>query len=126
MSLAGEVFFLIVLGVVHLFWLASVGMVLYGIFIPEGMLTSFLFALLTVPVLSLPLGYYIATLQPKRPILYCLSALAPAIAFYGLMLLHPETPSSEKVAVLLGVIPVFVGLPVAVFVANFVRRKIGA
>jgi hypothetical protein len=114
---------LIILGVVHLYWLMFVGMAIYGILGLEGMLNTLALSFTLVPILSIPLAYFIENLRPKRTVIYCLSALAPAIVFYGYGLLQPGLGPGENFAVLLGITPIFLGLPIATFVLRQLRRK---
>ena len=119
---------LAILGVVHLYWLTYGGFAISWILLPEsflidGTLNSYLFHFILVPILSLPLAIFIENLRPKRTVVYCFSALAPAIAFYGNLLLQPEVRSGEALHVILGVAPIFIGLPIAIFVLRQVRRR---
>jgi hypothetical protein len=112
-----------------MFWLVFAIAMLILILFPDSLLIdgiskSHLLGLILVPILSLPLAYFIENLRPKRTVVYCLSALAPATVFYGNVLLQQEEGSSEEyLYFLLGAAPIFLGLPIAIFLLRQVRRK---
>lgn len=90
---------------------------------PSGFLSSFLVSVVAVPILSLPLAYFITEIRPERTLVYLSSALTPAIVFYGNLLLQPGLRADDKITVLIGVLPIFVGLPIATFVLVRIKQK---
>jgi 4-amino-4-deoxy-L-arabinose transferase-like glycosyltransferase len=116
-----------------MFWLVFAIALLTLILFPDswlidGISESHLLGLILVPILSLPLAYFIENLRPKRTVVYCLSALAPATVFFGNVLLQQvlsqqESSSREYLYFLLGAAPIFLGLPIAIFLLRHLRRK---
>ena len=124
---------LLVFGVAHMFWLIlAMSMLIYVLFpdswLNDGISKSYYLAHLFVPILSLPLAIFIENLRPKRTVVYCLSALAPAAVFYGYGLLQQvfsqqESSSKEYLYFLLLAAPIFLGLPIAIFLLRQERRR---
>lgn len=118
---------LLILGVVHFYWLTfSLAFVQAYLFPVEwlnvGTVANIAASAAAVLVLSLPLAFFIERLRPSRTAVYCATALIPMIAWYSIMIYQSSGRSIETRYLLVSMAIISIALFVAVVGIRRVRQ----